>query len=174
MTFEVALPFVLQWEGGYVDDPDDPGGATNFGITQNTYTAWLRPVASRPVKLITTAEVQAIYRTNYWDAIHGNALPAIIRPILFDCAVNQGVGYARKLLQWAVGAKQDGVIGTQTLAAVQAYNPELLARELLWARMLRYVALCRAWKVAGKANPHKFLDGWIRRLDALRTFSGAL
>lgn len=68
--FKKALQFVLKWEGGYVDNPNDKGGATNKGITQNTYNAWLKSngKATKDVKNITQAEVEEIYRKNYWLA----------------------------------------------------------------------------------------------------------
>src|SRR5690625_6246703 len=68
VTFEAALPTILRHEGGYVDHPQDPGGATNYGITQTTYDGWrgVPRVASRPVRLITQEEVRAIYLERYW------------------------------------------------------------------------------------------------------------
>ena len=76
--FERALPRILAHEGGYVDDPRDPGGATNKGITHKTYSGWLRSkgLPDKNVRYISDAEVAAIYRQNYWDRIQGDNLPA--------------------------------------------------------------------------------------------------
>jgi len=170
MKFEDALPPVLVYEGGIVNDPDDPGGLTNQGVTQAAYDAYCkkRHIPTTPVTQLTSLEIQTFYRDEYWTPIRAESLPDAVAMVLFDAAVNQGVGYAAKLLQWAVGVKQDGQIGTITLTAVQGKDPEELAQTLLWARMMRYVALCRAWESKGKARPYKYLYGWVLRLDKVR------
>lgn len=94
-TFEKALAFTLQWQGGYVNDPDDPGGATNKGITQKTYDAWLKEKgrASVPVKNIPDAEVSAIYQGSYWAEAHCPEIPGVAAQAAFDIAVNmEGAG----------------------------------------------------------------------------------
>lgn len=103
MTFERALRFVLRWEGGYSDHPADPGGATNMGITQATYDAWRRRqgLPPQPVRNISINEVQAIYRTMYWDPIGADSLPDPLALAAFDLAVNSGVDTARRALREA-------------------------------------------------------------------------
>lgn len=169
----VGLPFVLHWEAGRVDDPQDPGGRTAYGITQRTYDRWrtahgLAYEVGQDVWRIELATVRTIYYTDYWSAIAADQLPDPVALVLFDAAVNQGADYARKLLQWGVGVVQDGVIGPRTLGAVANYPAAWLAEDLVWARMNRYRALVRQWRAQGKPNPDRFLDGWLNRLDACR------
>lgn len=126
--FQKAMPYVLVYEGGKVDDPHDPGGRTNQGITQNTYNAWRRrqglPV--QDVYLMTKTERNAIYKTQYWDRIKGDELPPGVGFVLFDAAVNSGVAQAARWAQKAASTyadtKIDGDFGSQTVAAIQAIN----------------------------------------------------
>lgn len=98
-NFDACLRFVLQYEGGYVDDPRDPGGATNLGVTKDTLETWRRrPVTKAEVRALTRDEAAAIYRKLYWDAIGGDILPAGVDLIAFDIAVNMGAGRARQWL----------------------------------------------------------------------------
>lgn len=170
MTWDSALAFVLSVEGGTSADKDDPGGLTYKGVTQARYDEYCvntkRP--KRVVTSLTDAEVRQFYRDCYWVPIQGDALPYAVALVVFDAAVNQGVVYAKKLLQWGVGVKQDGVIGPVTRTAVLLSDPEELAQSLLWARMWRYLAIARTWERQGKANPYKYLFGWLNRLDQCR------
>lgn len=100
--FEEALKQVLKWEGGYVNDPRDPGGATAYGITTATYDAWRRKQgqATRPVSEIERREVEAIYWQQYWLRAGCDQLdPPALALVVFDAAVNSGVGAALKWLQ---------------------------------------------------------------------------
>ena len=98
-NFDACLRFVLQYEGGYVDHPADPGGATNLGITRATLAAWRkRPVSKDDMRRLTRAEAAAIYRANYWDAIGGDTLAPGVDLLAFDIAVNMGVARARSWL----------------------------------------------------------------------------
>jgi lysozyme family protein len=97
-TLAVYFPELLRHEGGYVDHPRDPGGATNMGVTIATLRAWLkRPVTKQEVRMLTRGEAQRIYRAMYWDTIQADSLPRGVDAMLFDVAVNSGVGRAR---QW--------------------------------------------------------------------------
>ena len=118
--FESALPFILRWEGGFVDHPSDPGGRTNKGVTQRAYDGWLtrRGLPPRDVEQITDDEVKAIYETDYWLPPRCNELPSQLDLVQFDTAVNMGVGRAVRFLQAAVGCGADGRFGTETAKAV--------------------------------------------------------
>ena len=126
--FQKADARVLVYEGGKVNDPHDPGGRTNQGITQSTFTSWLRargqPV--RDVFTMTGDERDTIYKTEYWDRVRGDEVPAGVDFVLYDAAVNSGPGQSIKWLQAALGGayvgQADGVLGAKTLAAVQSYN----------------------------------------------------
>lgn len=161
--FKQALPFVLRMEGGYVDDPDDRGGATNFGITQATYDAWRESVDQdrRPVRQITRGEVEMIYHARYWRAAKCDALPWPLSAAHFDAAVNHGVERAGKLLQEALGVTVDGIIGPQTLGAVESSDVARVLRDLLWIRLDFYYRISTGTQI-------KFLRGWLRRMIHLR------
>jgi len=152
-NFAAALAHVLRQEGGYVDHPADPGGATNLGITLGALAAWRgRPVSTAEVRALTRAEAAAIYRARYWDAIVGDALPAGLDLCLFDCAVNSGPGRAIRLLQKVLGVAEDGMAGPLTRAALAARPPMALidlymeARGAFLARLPTYPVFGRGWR----------------------------
>lgn len=149
--FDDAIEFVLQHEGGYSNDPADPGGETNFGISK----------AAHPdvdLKALTRAAAIEIYRTDYWERCNADQLPGRVALVVFDGAVNQGVGWAKRTLQREAGVEADGIIGPETLAAVRAKRQEILARALLIRRALHYTETM-GWQQFGK--------GWLTRLFEL-------
>jgi hypothetical protein len=123
-NFKSSLAQVLKYEGGYSNHPRDPGGATMKGVTQRVYDAWRRKhsLAPRSVRYLEQSELEAIYKHDYWDKVHGDDLPSGVDLAVFDLAVNSGVSRAAKMLQACVGVAQDGIIGPATLAAVR-HNP---------------------------------------------------
>ncbi|PYE80801.1 glycoside hydrolase family 108 protein [Pseudoroseicyclus aestuarii] len=163
--FDRALPLILAHEGGYVNDPADPGGATNKGITQNTYTAWLRmrDRPSRDVRAISDAEVAAIYREQYWNVVQADRLPVGLAYCVFDAAVNSGPARAARWLQEALGFKGrevDGVIGEVTLSAANASrSSEALIRGFCDRRMA-FLRRLKHWPRFGR--------GWTRRVGEVR------
>ncbi len=112
-------------EGGFTDDPHDPGGPTNLGITLAVFAAWRKTTLSaanrarliRDLKAVDRDTVHAIYRSRYWDAAHCEVLPEPIAFMQFDAAVNHGVGTAIRCLQEALGVAIDGEFGPETRAA---------------------------------------------------------
>ena len=160
-NFKEALAAVLIHEGGFVDHPRDPGGATNKGITHKTYAAWLRVqnLPQKNVRDITDEEVAAIYQEQYWNAVRGDQLPSGVDYAVFDFAVNSGPGRAARFLQRIVGVAEDGIIGQQTLAAVQGVGARQIVSELCAARL--------AWL---KRLPHwsTFGRGWERRVNEVK------
>lgn len=165
MTFEEALERVLRYEGGYVDNPNDPGGATNKGVTQAVYDAWRRSqgLAVRPVRGIEDGEVRAIYRERYWKAARADEMPPALRLVQFDAAVNCGVKMAIRFLQRALGVADDGVIGPVTLGALQKRQIRPLADEVLWERLRYYRTIAVRQRPDGR-DLRVFLPGWIARL----------
>ena len=108
MTFAACIPIILMSEGGYVNNPRDPGGPTNLGITQQTLSGWLGHAASvADVQALTQAQVEPIYQADYYNAAHCQQLAAGIDLMIFDEAVNQGVGRAIRTLQQAAGVTAD-------------------------------------------------------------------
>ena len=163
--FDGALPFILRWEGGFVDHPSDPGGRTNKGVTQRVYTSWLarRGLPQSDVKNIFDAEVKAIYETDYWLPPRCNELPIQLDLVQFDTAVNMGVGRAVRFLQAAVGCGADGQYGSETAKAVARCESRTTLAAYCEAREAFYRRL-----VAKKPELKVFLAGWMNRLNALR------
>jgi len=158
-NFDKALAYVLEHEGGYVNHPRDPGGATNKGVTQAVYDGYrkMRGRGLQSVKFISDEEVQAIYKFQYWDAVRGDLLPAGVDYAVFDFAVNSGVGRASKYLQAVVGTAQDGIIGARTVAAIT--NPAATINALCDRRM-GFLRNLRTFLTFGR--------GWTRRVQGVR------
>jgi lysozyme family protein len=147
--FSKAFEHVVGVEGGYVNDPRDPGGETIYGITRRDHPgAW---AAGRP----TLEQAKAIYRMGYWDPARCEYLPWPLAAFVFDAAVNQGVSTAVRLLQKAVGTVQDGAIGKNTLAAIQRADQRELCALFMADRALRYT---------GTRNFDTYGRGWLKRL----------
>lgn len=158
MNFDIAVARVFGHEGGYVDNKHDPGGKTQYGITEAVarefgYTGDMRELPHAYAKLI--------YREKYWDAVSADLLPPGIRYAVFDSAVNSGPKQAIKWLQAAAGVSTDGIIGPITLKAVHIQNiPDLKLRML--ARRLRFMANLSHWST--------FSRGWVNRIaDVMET-----
>lgn len=166
-NFDKALAAVLIHEGGYVNHPRDPGGATNRGVTQAVYDDWCgdKGLPRRSVKDITPAEVMAIYKRSYWDAVKGDDLPAGVDYAVFDFAVNSGVGRAARFLQRAVGAAEDGKIGPATLNAAKAMACDCLVDGVCNAR-LTFLKGLSIFDTFGK--------GWARRVEDVRAKAKAM
>lgn len=152
MTFDEAFTRLLGHEGGYVNDPRDPGGETNWGISKRAYP-------NVDIKTLTQDSAKAIYRRDYWAPVRADELPDVVRFDVFDAAVNSGVSQAAKWLQRAAGTNPDGVIGAVTIGAARAAGP-LLAAKFNGYR-LQFYTDSGNWAVFGK--------GWTRRIaDNLR------
>lgn len=163
-AFRKALSFTLQWEGGFIHHPADPGGATNKGVTQRVYDAYRKGDghAPRSVKLITDPEVAEIYRDMYWRAVRGADLPPRLAVAAFDWAVNTGPDRAIKHLQQCLGIKADGIIGPVTLG--KAWEDEAKALGCYLAKREAF------YRRVGTGKRSVFLKGWLNRLAALREF----
>lgn len=166
-----ALARVLVHEGGYVNNPRDPGGPTNKGVTQRVYDAYRKGkgLTARSVKGITSQEVEAIYDRQYWDAVKGDQLPAGVDYVVFDGAVNSGPGrsimWLQQALRPAYAGPIDGVMGIGTLAAVNANtNHDALIGRICDARMnfLRHLGTFST-----------FGRGWTARVSEVRSIGQA-
>jgi len=155
MTFDQCIEKLLTHEGGFSDHPDDPGGATRHGITE----AVARRVGYRgdmrdfPLDL-----AKRIYREEYWNPIKADQLPANVRYIVFDAAVNSGVQQASLWLQRSCNAGLDGIIGPKTIAAAQGADWKDLKAKFL-AQRLRFMTQLKNWP--------SFSRGWARRIADL-------
>lgn len=163
-----ALAMVLRYEGGYVNNPDDHGGATNHGVTQAVYSAWRAEhgLGQGDVKSIKPEEVAAIYRRGYWDACACDRLPHPVGVAVFDAAVNSGPSQSSKWLQRAVGVPADGAIGPRTISATVALDPKTVTRSCIDQRE----AFMRS--LAERPGQAQFLRGWLHRLADLRQVCG--
>jgi lysozyme family protein len=122
-NFPVCVAWILTREGGFVDNPNDAGKATNMGITAAVLAAWRgAPVTTDDVRGLTVAEATQIYRANYWNKMQCAALPAGVDLSILDPGVMSGPSRGIKFLQGALGVKQDGAIGKVTLGAVAAFS----------------------------------------------------
>lgn len=159
--FARCLVEVLRHEGGYVDHPRDPGGATNKGVTQRVYDAYRKRTGlpKRSVRQIEPGEVNNIYRADYWLNAACDRLPAGLDYMVFDTAVNMGVSRACKYLQTAAAVKPDGIIGPVTLNALKKYDPRVLIDLIFSQRKDFYTS---------SPNFDAFGRGWMSRLRDVR------
>lgn len=162
-NFTEALQLVLVHEGGYVDHPQDPGGATNKGVTLAVFQRFYGAARTKAeLRAITNAQLEHIYKTGYWDKCQCDDLPDGVDYVVFDQAVNSGPGQSAKWLQASVGAAVDGAIGSQTIAAVRQQAPTQVINtmcdtRLAFLKRLRNGAL---WQTFGR--------GWQARVDGVR------
>jgi len=152
VEFDEIIEVVLHHEGGYVNDPDDPGGETNFGIAKRSHP-------DVDIVNLTKDGAKEIYKEHYWDKNKVESLPEDLRHIYFDMCVNQGKGRAVKILQRAANAKGadlavDGGMGPKTIAAMDGVELQ---------RVRAYRVKYYADLVTRKPDLEKFYFGWFRR-----------
>lgn len=154
-AFESAVSFVLAAEGGYVNHPNDPGGATNFGISQRQYP-------DLAIETLTQEQAEHIYYQDYWQPCRCGELPSAIGTLVFDTAVNMGSYDAISLLQVSLDVRVDGILGPVTLTACFTRSVEQTLAELLSHRAKRYAQLGNSQRYA------PFVRGWMKRLFDLQ------
>ena len=190
MRFDDAFKIVLGFEGGYVNDPADRGGETNYGITYNTLNdaknkGWIP--FNVTIQNIQLEHAKIIYKKGYWDVVQADSLPHPLDLIMFDSAVNHGPNAAVKLLQKSLNTllpytelKVDGIIGPLTLRAVRDYeglqdapgshnksNIRYLCIDVLINRIELYLSI-----VLNNKSQEKFLKGWLNRVFKLKSQAG--
>jgi len=152
VEFDEIIEVVLHHEGGYVNDPDDPGGETNFGIAKRSHP-------DVDIANLTKDGAKEIYKEHYWDRNKVESLSEDLRHIYFDMCVNQGRGRAVKIMQRAANAKGadlkvDGGMGPKTIAAMDGVELD---------RVRAYRIKYYADLVTRKPDLEKFYFGWFRR-----------
>ena len=148
-NFLISLTFTLQYEGGYSNHPDDPGGPTNMGITQHVYNLYRtdKDLPIQSVKNISIDEMHEIYKNNYWNIAGCSVLPSGIDFAIFDLAVNNGIGRAKQFL-------------LKTNNINPNVYPEAIIDSICDQRLDFDKSLGHLWIVFGK--------GWTKRIEGVR------
>lgn len=158
-NWPAAFAALLEHEGGFVNDPKDPGGMTNLGVTRSVWREYTgREATEDEMRSLTPQTVEPLYKKRYWDALRCDDLPAGVDVCVFDCSVNSGTQFAARLLQRVCGAQVDGSIGPRTLAAVRALNPHDIIDNFTQRRELF---------VKGLPTFNRFGKGWLARIAAV-------
>jgi lysozyme family protein len=154
-NFQECLELVLKSEGGWVNNPQDPGGETNLGVTKRVWEEYVgHPVDS--LKKLTKEDVAPLYEQKYWRPCYGEVLPRGLDFVVFSMGVNAGPGRSVKLLQSAIGCVPDGIIGPATRSLILASNSATLIAKFSESRREYYRSL-KTFPVFGK--------GWLNRVD---------
>lgn len=165
--FSIAIDFCLQNEGGLVDNRNDHGGITNFGITLPMLQSYRnRQCTDADIINLTQNEAKLIYQNLFWDRLRISGLSQAIATAILDVAINQGQGTAVRLAQECLGPHFicDGVLGQESLTALDKANPGMFIYSYVGLLQDRFVNI-----VVNAANQSIFLKGWIRR--SLRLFT---
>ena len=184
---ELLLPKILKWEGGFVNDPADSGGATNKGVTLATYKAYckankMKTPTVEDLKRITDDDVLAILKEFFWDKMRADEIKnQSIANLCVNTLWGSGKGYV-KTIQGVLGVRQDGVVGPVTLSKINGLSQKELF-DRLWARRKKFfedivASSVRAYerKIGRKATERemlkhtkkRFLKGWLNRLNDFR------
>lgn len=169
--FAIAYEKVLAHEGGYVNDPDDPGGETYRGVARKMHSKWegwvlvdiLKTKQGFPASLDNDLELQELiktfYRTVFWDRVHGDEIDdQDVAISIFDFAVNAGLGTSASLAQMVVGAKTDGIIGPKSIGKINTFSPDHFLAEFTVAKIARYINI-----VKKRPTSRKYFYGWVCR-----------
>lgn len=176
-NFDNALKYTLQNEGGFTNDSNDKGGATNLGIQQTEWNDWLKehgkmyPISLTDFKALTPGDVAPLYKRNYWDALHLDTVHPIPATAIFDMGVNFGPNTAGKLTQRALNTlgcdlDVDGWLGPLSLSE--------LNQAPVGAFMTAFMSLCRTRYnniVAKDPTQGVFLRGWLARVNRMGALS---
>jgi len=169
--FKTAFEKVINNEGGYANDAEDPGGETHKGVSRNNWPKWLgwhiidllKMQSNFPQNLNQSAELQAeveqFYTLQFWEKIKGDDMNSQeIADSIFDFAVNAGTTTAATLAQMVVNSKADGVIGPQTVTALNTIDPEYFLAAFTVAKIARYIII-----VKKRPTSKKYFYGWVCR-----------
>lgn len=187
--FDFSWKFCLNWEGGFTDDKDDPGGVTNWGVDRRMLESMAKnpsdrerlheigvrlPICRQSIVDLTPAQAKQIYRYEVWDKLGLNRFALPVACVLFDAGVNMGQKRSTKIIQMAHNVLhpsfrlvEDGILGPKTRQAIITDQPMPLAKKALDKREQWY-------NDRVKVNPKqkKFLAGWLNRVNGLRKYLG--
>jgi lysozyme family protein len=169
--FNQAFLLVIANEGGYVNDPDDPGGETYKGVARKIFSKWdgwikidlLKRQSGFPGNLDKDVELQQdiedFYRVNFWNKVKGDDITnQKVAESIFDFGVNAGVGTSASLAQLVVEAETDGVIGKESITRINAFNSDHFLAAFTVAKIARYVNI-----VKKRPTSRKYFYGWVLR-----------
>ena len=162
------IPFILKWEGGFVNDPDDLGGATNKGITIGTFGEYrkrkgLPPPTVQDIKSLSDKDWYEIFKTMYWDRWKADTINnQSVANIIVDWVWASGV-HGIKRPQRILGVSPDGIVGAKTIAAVNAADPKKLFDAIKADREKFIDEICRA-----RPKNEKYRKGWMNRINAIK------
>lgn len=185
-ALKLALDFTLRWEGGFVDHPDDPGGATNHGVSLR----WLKglevsiadidgdgDVDAEDIRALTIDQARDLFADRFWHGLSLDEFPPAVSIAVFDAAVNSGPRPAFRFLQRALNLcgstlEEDGIFGPASRAelvrhAMPPNGPLLLVNGVNWARIKLMTTLAQRKNEAGRQPMQVFLPGWTNRVHAL-------
>ena len=153
-NYKLLIPFILCYEGGFVNDPTDRGGATNRGITMATWRAYCtrkgKPATIQTLKAMTQSEWTEIFETQYWDKCKA------------DLIADQSIASAIRALQMVLSITAEGAIGPQTLKAINSCPPRTIFEALKQARLKHLNNIARL-----HPSQRKYLRGWTNRVNAI-------
>lgn len=157
---ELLVPKILRWEGGFVNDPDDAGGATNKGVTIATFRKFYGADATvAQLQKITDQQWLHIFRVGYWEKFRADEIEdQSIANICVDWLYNSGI-VAIKRVQKIVGVEDDGIVGAKTIAAINKREADPLFYQIRAARIAFVETIAR-----NKPSQRKFLQGWKNRI----------
>lgn len=161
------VPFILRWEGGFVNDPDDLGGATNKGITMATFADYRKKRGQTvptidDLKNISDADWHEIFKTLYWDRWKADEIKSqAVANILVDWVWASGV-HGIKRPQRILGVTVDGIVGTKTLSYLNAADPKRLFEAIKADRIKFIDEICKA-----RPKNEKYRKGWLNRINAI-------
>jgi lysozyme family protein len=159
-NWDDCFAMVIKSEGGFVNNPKDPGGMTNLGVTRSVWQAYLkRDVTEAEMRALTPELVKPFYKAYYWDRIKGDSLPDGVDYAAYDLAVNSGPHRAAQYLQQIAGVTADGMIGPKSLEAIQSCDAKETAD-----------AICdmRLDFLKGLSTFSTFGKGWSRRVAEVK------
>lgn len=155
-SFKPSMKFMLTQEGGWANNPRDPGGATNKGVTWAVFKAHYPHSTLNDLRHITDEQVDDIYLHGYWNAVKADDLPAGVDLSVFDFGVNAGPGRSTRLLQGVVGTNTDGILGPFSMKAIEAMPVGSIIQGLAVAQQAYYESL---------STFDDFGVGWTRRTN---------
>ncbi len=166
-NYKILVPFILESEGGYVNNPHDRGGETNKGVTMQTWRAYCakkgKPAGTATLKAMRQSEWEEIFTSLYWNKLKADRIAdQSIANLLADFAWGSGVTRAAKTLQTHLGVTADGIVGDITLKALNSRSPLPLFGALKQAR-LRFVESI----VRNDPTQKIFLKGWTKRINRI-------